>query len=185
MRFDPVAVVGQSCLLPGANGVAELWRALHESRDVLSAAPPGRWGLDKARVLSAHVGSERDCAFTDRGGYVAGFETLFDPSGFALPPELLLPLDPLFHFALHGAREALRDAGHDGSGARVGLILGNLSFPSDRSLATRKPSGAASPLPTHANRFQSGLPAHLTARALGLGPGRSRSTPRARRRCMR
>jgi acyl transferase domain-containing protein len=178
MPFPPVAVVGQSCLLPGAHSIAELWRAVVEGRDLLTNAPEGRWRLDKTRVLSAHVGAERDCAFTDRGGYVDGFDSLFDPTGFAMPPEEILSLDPLFQWALHGAREALRDAGHDGrrGGAeRVGLILGNLSFPSSSlsRFAEAVWLGERAPFarPDPRNRFMSGLPAHLAARALGLGAG--------------
>ena len=171
MRFAPVAVVGQSCLLPGANGVAQFWEALHAGRDLLSTAPPGLWRIDKSRVLSAHVGTEHDCAFTDRGGYVSGFERLFDPTGFALAPEEILPLDPLFQYVLHGAREALRDAGHDGDGRRIGLILGNLSFPSASLSRYAESVWRDQPPPDARNRFVSGLPAQLAARALGLGAG--------------
>src|SRR5262245_845835 len=172
MNFPPVAVVGQSCLLPGAASPAELWRAVLEGRNLLTPAPEGRWGIERSDVLAEFGGGERDCAVSDVGGYVVGFERAFDAQGFALPPERLLGLDPLFHWALHGAREALRSAGHDGAGgARIGLVLGNLSFPST-SLARFAEAvwrGTAPPDPR--NRFHSGLPALLTARALGLGGG--------------
>lgn len=176
MPFPPVAIVGQACLLPGALDPDSLWQALVTGRDLLGTAPAGRWGLDTSRVLASHVGSERDCAFSDRGGYVQGFERVFDPSGFALPVEELLPLDPLFQWTLHAARGALRDAGHDGRGSeRTGLVLGNLSFPSSSlaRLAEAVWLGAKAPhaAPDPRNRFMSGLPAALAARALGLGGG--------------
>lgn len=188
-RFAPVAVVGQACVLPGALDPGELWAAVAAGRDLVSAAPPGRWGLPRGAVLadSAAAGEER--AWSDRGGYVAGFEAAFDAEGFGLPAEEVLGLDPLFQWVLHTARGALRSAGMDGSGAplaRVGAVLGNLSFPTRQTARFAESTwlaGAAGALggearerlglsrPPPQNRFMSGLPAHLLVRGLGLGAG--------------
>jgi acyl transferase domain-containing protein len=187
-RFEPVAIVGQACVLPGALDPGELWSAVVAGRDLTTAAPEGRWRiapplLQDLPELAAEGG------LCDRGGFVAGFEARFDPHGFAIPKDAFLPLDPLFHWVLHVSREALRDAGHDATqpAPRAGLILGNLSFPTDAlsrfAEATwldglgdaflggqaRALSGLASADPR--NRFMSGLPALLAARALRLGAG--------------
>ena len=110
---------------------------------------------------------------TDRGGFVKGFESLFDPTGFVMPAEELVSLDPLFHWVLHGVRAALQDAGHDWSrpAARAGLVMGNLGLPCPglRRFAEAVWLGGARPDPR--NRFCFGLPARLGARALGLGLG--------------
>ena len=177
--FAPIAVIGRSCLLPGASEPEQLWGAIRDGRDLLSTAPAGRWRASPDRLLAPPGGTAGpDVAATARGGYVAGFEDLFDPSGFAIPPERILPLDPLFHWVLHCARGALRDSRRDtDSLERAGLVLGNLSFPTSslsklaesvwlEGSAVRGPQG---PRPDPLNRFMSGLPAQLAARALGLG----------------
>ncbi|MFT7626254.1 MAG: acyl transferase domain-containing protein, partial [Myxococcota bacterium] len=126
--FEPIAIVGRSCLLPGALSPEALWEAVASGQDLLSSAPPGRWG-----TLAAHAQgtpeSSADRAWSDRGGYVSGFEQVFDPSGFAIPAEQIVGLDPLFQWVLHTSREGLRDAGITDT-HRAGLVLGNLSFPS-------------------------------------------------------
>ena len=33
MSFEPIAIVGQSCLLPGANSPEALWEAVSQGRD--------------------------------------------------------------------------------------------------------------------------------------------------------
>jgi acyl transferase domain-containing protein/3-hydroxymyristoyl/3-hydroxydecanoyl-(acyl carrier protein) dehydratase/1-acyl-sn-glycerol-3-phosphate acyltransferase len=120
--------------------------------------------------------------WTDRGGYVQGFEQRFDASGFAIAEEELAGLDPLFKWVLHSAREALRDAGHESSHARVGAIFGNLSFPSASMsryaesvwMAAQNDAAADSvlgPRPDARNRFTSGLPALILERGLSLEAG--------------
>ena len=143
-----------------------------EGRDVLRPVTVGRWGIESERVL-ANNGSAEDRSWTDRGGYVDGFDECFDPTGFALESDKLLCLDPLFQWVLHTAREALRDAGQDASGARVGAVFGNLSFPSASmsryAEAIWRDESAARP--DARNRFASGLPALLLEQALNLKAG--------------
>ncbi|MEM7587671.1 MAG: beta-ketoacyl synthase N-terminal-like domain-containing protein, partial [Acidobacteriota bacterium] len=119
-----------------------------------------------------------DRTWCDRGGYVRGFDERFDPAGFQLPATEIRQLDPLFQWVLHCGREALHDARVDRQRdlERTGLILGNLSFPSlsasrfAESVWLGEPVGAHNPPEVDPrNHFMSGLPAHLAARALGLG----------------
>ncbi len=171
--FEPIAIVGRACLLPGAATPEELWQAVVAGRDLLGSAPPDRWGLSQQNALGT-PDNHADKAWSDRGGYVRGFE--FDPSGYALPERHLSALDPLFQWAMHVAREAIRDAGGVDA-AKTGLVLGNLSFPStsmsrfaERTwLGDDLADAAGIPKSDPHNRFMSGLPAHLTAQALGLG----------------
>jgi acyl transferase domain-containing protein/3-hydroxymyristoyl/3-hydroxydecanoyl-(acyl carrier protein) dehydratase len=175
----PIAIVGQSCVLPGALRPEELWAHIEAGEDLLTQAPADRWGIDRDLILFPRQREPRDAMWSDRGGYVKGFASVFDPGGFAVDAEQLLPLDPLFHWVLHGGREALRDAGHDTErpSPRVGAVIGNLSFPS-RSLAAWAESvwcsgwpGREEEAPHPRNRFMSGLPAHLLAEALRLEEG--------------
>jgi 3-oxoacyl-(acyl-carrier-protein) synthase/3-hydroxymyristoyl/3-hydroxydecanoyl-(acyl carrier protein) dehydratase/1-acyl-sn-glycerol-3-phosphate acyltransferase len=177
MRFSPIAIVGHACVLPGALDPTELITAVLEARDLLGQVPAGRWELAPERALVVPGGSSADRAYSDRGGYVTGFEGRFDATGFALSPAELAGLDPLFLWVLHTAREALRGASVAGdSQARTGAIFGNLSFPSDSLSRYAEQqhfpelTAAVGRAPVDPrNRFMSGLPAQVLAQALTLG----------------
>lgn len=184
--MEPIAIVGQACTLPGALTPAELWANLIAGRNCLSQAPPDRWGLARSTAMGT-VEDAADRTWSDVGGYVNGFDTAFDPTGFLLSADEIRELDPLFQWVLHGAREALRAIGHESPSARTGLALGGLSFPTSAmaryaesvwleaqgtDFAGGHAAERAGIVRPHArNRFSSGLPAHLAARALGLGAG--------------
>ena len=182
MPFEPIAIVGQACTLPEALTPEALWANVLAGRSCISPVPADRWGIARA-VAMGTVADATDRTWSDVGGYVRGFEEVFDPTGFAIPEGEVRALDPLFQWVMHSARDALRAVGHDAPSARAGLVLGNLSFPSSSMsryaesvwLEAQGPSfagGFASRERPHArNRFSSGLPAHLAARALGLGAG--------------
>ncbi len=183
--FEPIAIVGRACLLPGAFSPEELWEAVHSGRDLLSCVPPDRWGVRPDRIVSDELDST-DLVSSDRGGYVVGFDEVFDSAGFSITPEELNGLDPVFLWTLHTAREALRDAGHAGSDpAHFGAVFGNLSFPS-AGMAAFIEEEAIRAVPGYGtqaleeagiqpsdprNRFNSGLPALVLERALKLGAG--------------
>ncbi len=184
MRFEPIAIVGQSCVLPGALDPAELWDLVMQGRSMVAPASDDAWRIDKARVLAAPGSYTQDHAWSDHGGYVRGFADRFDPTGFLLPAEEIRALDPVFQWTLYGVREALRSARLgaplNDDAPRTGLILGNLSYPTAglvqfaeatwfaaQAAGVPRPPGMAAPDPR--NRFSSGLPAHLAAQALNLG----------------
>ena len=178
MRFEPVAVVGQGCVLPGAFRSEELWSAVLAGRDLLGTVPAGYWGVERARVLVAPEKWSPGKIWSDRGGYVRDFDRVFDPEGFAVPAGDILALDEQFHWVLHVAREALPPTA--GDRARAGLVLGNLAYPTFAlsryaESVWREQSGQARdpdrPRPHPLNRFHAGAIAHFTAGALGLGAG--------------
>ena len=176
MSFSPIAIVGRACVLPGALTPAALWEAVSAGRDLVTSVPKGRWRAPMDDVLCRPDQDPSNRSWSDRGGYVRGFEDVWDPEGFALPASELSGLDPLFHWALHCAREALRDAGDQRRGqvdrSRVSAVFGNLGFPS--AGMTRYAEAAwqgEAELPDPRNRFMSGGAAHLLEQALGLGPG--------------
>ncbi len=171
MGFAPIAIVGWGCVLPGALSPEALWELVRGRRSALSPTPPDGW------QLGAHADRHRLAEQTRGGvgGYVHGFEDVFDPEGFLLSSEVFRGLDPLFLWTLHAAREAMRSAGLDvRPGRRGGVLLGNLSYPtlSLGRLATEVWTDGRNGGVDPRNRFMSGYPAHLTARALGL-EGRS------------
>ena len=103
------------------------------------------------------------------------FDASFDATGFALDAGEIMRLDPLQRWVLHAARQALREAGQEATWRPdAGLVLGNLSYPSAGLVSFAEQiwrEGRPSPGADPRNRFSSGLPAHLAARALGLGAG--------------
>ncbi|HEY1721600.1 MAG TPA: beta-ketoacyl synthase N-terminal-like domain-containing protein [Magnetospirillaceae bacterium] len=181
MVFPSIAIVGQGCVLPGALDPDALWRAILSGDDLLAPVPEQFWRASSARLLKGLQRGEEGCA-TDRGGFVSGFEDVFDPHAYRLDPKLLLELDPLIQWICHAGGQALAGAGVDADHrlrARTGAIFGNLSYPTSRLaefaetawIGTRG-SGPHAPRQTHPlNRFSSGLPAHLLCHALGLGAG--------------
>ena len=130
-QFEPIAIVGRACLLPGVTTPEELWAHVVAGDDLVSQVPPERWGISADDVLCAGPEDSTDRTWSDRGGYVRGFDELFDADGFGMPADEILALDPVFKWTFHTAREALRDAGYRESAATtVGAVFGNLSFPS-------------------------------------------------------
>jgi acyl transferase domain-containing protein/3-hydroxymyristoyl/3-hydroxydecanoyl-(acyl carrier protein) dehydratase len=168
--FEPIAIIGQGCVLPGALSPEQLWSVVLEGRSTLGAAPAREWRVDPS-TDRARLTKE---TLTDVGGYVRGFEDVFDPKGFDLGADITTNLDPVFLWTLHAAREALRSAGlRDGAKHPRGVVvLGNLSYPvpalADFAFEVWQ---GRTPTVDPRNRFMSGLPAALTAKALGLGLG--------------
>jgi 3-oxoacyl-(acyl-carrier-protein) synthase/3-hydroxymyristoyl/3-hydroxydecanoyl-(acyl carrier protein) dehydratase len=172
MSFPPIAIVGQGCVLPGALTPEQLRQAVLDGRDLLGRVPEGYWRLAPEKVLSRPDAWRPDSTWSDRGGYVRGFEGVFDPEGFAIPAEDILAFDAQLHWVLHAGRQALGGVRRASAGTRAGLVLGNLAYPtfalSDYAEAVwRQRSGRPHPR----NRFHAGSLPHLAAAALGLGAG--------------
>ncbi|MGR8007750.1 beta-ketoacyl synthase N-terminal-like domain-containing protein [Streptomyces hypolithicus] len=185
------AIVGLSCLFPGAEKPAEFWQNLRAGTDSRGEGGEQVFGpaLDPRDTDPQHG------IYCTRGGFITGFD--FDPSGYLLDPGHLSGLDRIFHWSLHVAREALRDSGHLDRPeilGRTGLILGNYSFPTPTSAEVSVPlvqeavleglrragHPALGALAAQDRRIDhaglnpedlrvSGSPASLAATALGLG----------------
>lgn len=171
----PIAIVGRGCVLPGALDPASLSRLVMEGASAIGPAPDDRWRLSKERALTSDPKHAVDRAWSDAGGYVRGFDGVFDPSGFALDARAVASLDPIFRWTLHASREALREAG--GAAARSGVVLGNLSFPTASHAALVERHWLAPlvdrPAVDPRERFHSSLVASLAAGALSLKGGPS------------
>ncbi|HBQ15374.1 MAG TPA: 3-hydroxyacyl-[acyl-carrier-protein] dehydratase FabA, partial [Myxococcales bacterium] len=154
MSFDPIAIVGRGCVLPGARSTAALWSLVADGRDAIGPVPPGRWRVDESRILTRDPGQSADRTWSDRGGYVRDF-----------PPSAR---DPVFAWPLDAGRQAYAEAGLE-PGRRGGAILGNLSFPSAAHAALAEDHWMGRPRRVDPReRFHSSQPAVQLARALGL-----------------
>lgn len=171
MSFEPIAVVGRSCVLPGALDPGQLWDGVLAGRCAVTAARPGAASDDNAHAP---------------GGYVSGFDEVFDPDGFRIGPDRIAGFDRGLRWVLHCAREALRDCGRgEAAQPAAGLVLGTLAYPSAaaaryadqiwleaQSAEVRAALGVSEGArPDPRDRFFAGLPARLAAEALGLGAG--------------
>ncbi|TCO55834.1 beta-ketoacyl synthase N-terminal-like domain-containing protein [Actinocrispum wychmicini] len=165
--FEPIAIVGQGCVLPGALDPGQFWDNVVHGRVSLATVRPEDWRMPH---LSA----------PDTAGLVRGFDDVFDPDGFHIDAEEVAGYDPALRWVLHAGRAALRETSRPLD--RAGLVLGSLGFPSrglaayaERVWLADRPELLAT-LPAMSgvdarSRFCSGLPAHTAARALGLGGG--------------
>jgi 3-oxoacyl-(acyl-carrier-protein) synthase/3-hydroxymyristoyl/3-hydroxydecanoyl-(acyl carrier protein) dehydratase len=177
LKFEPIAIVGQGCVLPGGLSPEELWKTVHEGRDVLGSPEPDYWGVSAAHMLRDQKNAPYfDHTWSDRGGYVRGFADVFDPRGFLLGTDELDGLDPLYLWSVEAARQAVQSAGWRAGqvSGSAGVVLGNLSYPTKTmtDLAEKVWRGGEHEVDWR-NRFMSGLPAHLISNALGLTGGAS------------
>ncbi|MCI2416128.1 polyketide synthase [Saccharopolyspora sp. K220] len=187
MTNTPIAIVGMSCLVPGAGSPDELWTCVRDEADHRvdgggehfgdGAAVPGGWG-DPQHHISSTV-----------GGFVR--EPDIDLSGLRIPADELAGMDRVVRWPLHTARLALADAGLDDAAlpARTGFVLGNYSFPTELSSQFAVPlvrkavhdglraagldvrPATAEPAVAARNIWPSGLPTNVIGEALGLrGP---------------
>ena len=162
-KFEPIAIVGRGCVLPGALTPDALWQAVLNEENLITDAPPGKWGVTDA---------ERK-AMGYKGAFVTGFDKVFNPAAHDLDGLDAADLDPVFQWLLHAGREAWREAGQPKARkSRIGVIAGNLGYPS-RALSDFAADiclDGTSPIHPQ-NRFNTGGPARLLARALGAsGP---------------
>ena len=77
-----------------------------------------------------------DRVYSRRGCFIDAIPPLADLAGLALDPALLAGLDPLFHLLLHAGKRAFQDAVTEPlDRSRIGVIIGNLALPSEKSAA--------------------------------------------------
>ena len=128
-----IAIIGMSCLLPGAKNCQEYWKNLMQGENSKSIAGLSQMGVDPNDYYDPGKGVI-DKFYCMEGGYIRNFE--FDPSGYQLPESDLEKLDDLFKWSLYVSKEALKDSGYldnKETCQHCGVILGNLSFPTKYS----------------------------------------------------
>jgi PfaB family protein len=132
--MERIAVIGMSCLFPGAQTPEAFWKNLLEQKDSRSPVTDEKMRLNVRDYYDPHERKAADKFYCMQGGYVHDFE--MDPTGFQIPPDYIASLDDVYQWSLHVGREALKDSGYWGNEdarTRCGVILGNLSFPTKSS----------------------------------------------------
>lgn len=161
--FEPIAIVGEGCVLPGAFSPDALWRAVDAGEILYGPVPPGTLGLTRAEEAASPYVS----------GIVEGFTAVFDPALLLEKYRKGAGLDPVCAWPLQAAHEAWRQAGAPKvKSGRAGVYLANLSYPSRAHAAYAAQVWAGATHPGDAKAvLNSSLPAELIAQSLGLkGP---------------
>ncbi|MGV9943558.1 type I polyketide synthase, partial [Streptomyces sp. NPDC003401] len=115
-RAEPIAVIGMSCRLPGADSPTAFWDLLTRGADAITPVPEGRWGPD-GRSLGA-----------GRGGFLDAVDA-FDAPFFGISPREAAAMDPQQRLVLELAWETLEDAGVVPAslrGSRTAVFVGAL-----------------------------------------------------------
>lgn len=105
----PIAVVGISCRLPGANSPNELWQFLSRAGQAWSHVPPQRF--NEAAFYHPSADDPNGTNNHQGGHFVDADVRDFDSSFFRLPPQQAAAMDPQQRFLLEMSYEALENAG--------------------------------------------------------------------------
>ncbi len=103
---DGIAIIGMSCLFPGAPNVDTFWRNILGKVDAVTDPPPEAWDSD---VYYDPTFSDRDKVYCRRGGYLGSLVS-FDPLPHGIPP-VAVGGEPDQWLALQLAHDAMSDAG--------------------------------------------------------------------------
>ncbi len=102
-----VAIVGMSCLMPGARNHLELWDNIVSKRDAVGAVPSERFNVD---LYYDEDKNGRDTFYSKWGGFLN--PVAFDPMRYGIPPKSLDSIDPMQLLSLLIVDQALADAGY-------------------------------------------------------------------------
>jgi len=180
-----IAIIGLSCLFPDAHNPEQFWQNLINERISINQASKAEVEFDSSFFCQPDH-PNLDQTYSLQGGYIRNFE--FCPEEYKLPVEVLGGLDKTFQWSLYAAKEAINNSGYKEEPEvlrRCGVILGNLSFPTQLSQGLFSPLYQKSLTPVlekissipdqspdryynPSNGFISSLPAAVIAQALGL-----------------
>lgn len=103
---EPIAIIGMSCRLPGADSIEEFWNLLKEGKSGISDASE-RWNMGTFyNPDPAHPGT----VCSKRGGFIKNIDK-FDAKFFKISPREAAQLDPRQRIMLELSWEALEDSG--------------------------------------------------------------------------
>jgi acyl transferase domain-containing protein len=122
-----VAIIGMSCLFPGAPGLREYWENILARVDAVTDPPPGTWETD---IFYDPDSEANDRVYCRRGGYLGDLAT-FDPLDHGVMPRTVEGGEPDQWLALRVAKEAFEDAGYGDEipeRERTGVILGKGTY---------------------------------------------------------
>ncbi len=105
-QSDGVAIIGMSCLFPGAANVDAFWRNILGKVDAVTDPPAEAWD---SNVYYDPTFADKDKVYCQRGGYLGSLVS-FDPLPHGIPP-VAVGGEPDQWLALQLAHDAMSDAG--------------------------------------------------------------------------
>src|SRR5260221_8063569 len=125
MNKTDVAVIGMSCIFPGADDVETFWQNIINKVDSTRTVPPDR--IDPVHFDKDVSGVDR--FYCNRGGFIPDHE--FDPRRFGILPLAVEGTEPDHLLTLDLVHKALEDAGifeKNISLEKAGIIIGKGNY---------------------------------------------------------
>jgi len=121
--FEPLAIVGMSCLFPKAQTLEDYWGIIKEKIDAISEVPATHWNGNDFYSADKKAA---DKVYTKNGGFLDAVD--FNPAEWGISPSDLDSIDTSQLLSLVVAQGALADAGYgrkrDFNRDNVSVILG-------------------------------------------------------------
>jgi len=118
-----IAIIGVSCVAPGAADVQSYWSNLLELKSSITEIPMGRFDW---KLYYSEDPQAKDRIISKWGGFID--DVIFDPVAFGIPPNFTPSICPAHLLTLEGVRLALEDASltlEDADRAETEVIVGN------------------------------------------------------------
>ena len=106
-KFEPLAIVGMSCLFPKAQSLQDYWANIKEKVDCISEVPETSWKAED------YYNPDKKCpdhVYTKNGGFLNPVD--FNPAEWGIAPTDLDSIDTSQLLSLVVAKGALADAGY-------------------------------------------------------------------------
>jgi PfaB family protein len=185
-KADLVAVVGIGGIFPGAADLDTFWKNILNRVNTSKIAPESRWTIPVGDVYSPGA-SKPDRVYSQKACFIDHIPVadIFDYD-LNFQPDFIKDLDPLYHVTLYAGVKAFHDASFNSiNRKKTGIIIGNIALPTEKASALsweilgrvydEKVLGSMSNWKfdgtSPVNRYVTGLPAGILAKALGLGGG--------------
>ncbi|AGY59895.1 type I polyketide synthase [Gloeobacter kilaueensis] len=105
-----IAVIGIGTLLPSALDAESYWETIIKQVSTIAEIPAERWDW---RLYFDSDRNKRDKIYSRWGSFLE--DVPFDPVRFGIPPRSLRSIEPMQLLALEAVRQAIADAGYEGS----------------------------------------------------------------------
>lgn len=125
MKKTDIAIVGMSCVFPGAGDMEAFWQNILNKVDSTQIVPENR--IDQVHFDTGSSGVDR--FYCNRGGFIPDFE--FDAANFGILPVAVEGTEPDHLLTLSLVHKALEDAGvfeKNTSLERTGIIIGKGNY---------------------------------------------------------
>ncbi len=136
--FEPIAIIGMSCLLPDSSNIDEFWKNILSKHVSFKEIPEERWEIND---FFAEEKTENK-TYSKIGAFIEGYE--FDWKRWRQPPGTLPQIDVCQQWAVSVSASALENAGYMGEGnlepprGKTSVIFANALGGENRNLSNQR-----------------------------------------------